>query len=84
MKGYNPGGTNWKLGKGKPSLNPEIDLYKEYKALWVRWAKLNPELMEELRVKSLELNNGVLSDVFASTEISQARALSEILNGDLL
>ena len=41
---------------------------------------MNPSLIKELRELAKTKGN-VLSDVFANTDISQARALSEILNG---
>ena len=41
---------------------------------------MNPSLLKELRELAKTKDN-VLSDVFANTDISQARALSEILNG---
>jgi hypothetical protein len=66
-------------GKGKPPLNnmTKEESYEAYKGLWVQWAKENPALIEELRVKSA---GKVLTDMFATTDINQARALSEILN----
>lgn len=76
IKGYNPGGTNWRDYKGKPALDPETNLWEEYLNLWWEWAELNPELIEDLRIRC----NGVLSDMFADTSISQARALAMILN----
>ena len=48
-----------------------------YLPLWQEWAKQNPELMDELRVKSA---GKTLTDQFASTRVSQARALADILN----
>lgn len=52
--------------------------YREgYLPLWQEWAKQNPELMQELREKS---SGKVLTDKFANTRVSQARALAEILN----
>jgi hypothetical protein len=44
--------------------------------LWQEWAKQNTELIEELREKS---KGKVLTDRFANTRVSQARALSDIL-----
>ena len=29
VKGYDVGGTNWKLGKGKPPLNTKLKLFPE-------------------------------------------------------
>ena len=79
VKGYDPGGTNWKLGKGQPPKDPTVDLYAEYKQLWLRWVEENYDLFCELRVLAVK-HNGLLTDCFASTEISQARALAELLN----
>lgn len=82
IKGYDVGGTNWRLGKGKPPLDPSVDTWKEYKGLWIEWAKLNPSLMTELRGLA-KTKDDTLSDVFASTPTSQARALAEILNENI-
>lgn len=80
VKGYDPGGTNWKLAKGKPPKNPNVDLWREYKKLWDIWAENNPDLIEDLARIVIETNQYVLSDQFANTDISQARALADILN----
>lgn len=50
-----------------------------YLPLWQEWAKQNPELIQELREKSA---GKVLTDKFASTRVSQARALADILNSE--
>lgn len=78
-KGYDPGGTNWRLGKGKPPLDKSVDLLKEYIKLWEGWAAKHPELMEELRTHA---NDCVftLRDRFASTPVNQANALAFLLN----
>lgn len=47
-----------------------------YLPLWKEWAAQNTELIEELREKS---KGKVLTDRFANTGVSQARALSDIL-----
>lgn len=78
-KGFDPGGTDWKLGKGKPPKNPELDLWKEYLDLWKEWAEDNPELIEELK-QLAAANDYLLTDMFATTTTSQARALAIILN----
>jgi hypothetical protein len=78
VKGYDPGGTNWRLGKGKAPLG-DVDLWLEYLALWRRWADAHPELLEELAELAAD-NNNTLSDAFANTEINQARALAELIN----
>lgn len=81
IKGYDVGGTNWKLGKGKPPKDTSVDLWTCYLNLWIVWASNNKALVEELRVKASEHNN-ILSDMFATTEVNQARALATILNGE--
>lgn len=48
-----------------------------YLPLWQEWARQNPELMDELRAKSA---GKTLTDQFANTRVSQARALADILN----
>lgn len=78
IKGYDFGGTKWKLGKGKPSLIVYEDIYIEYRKLWIEWACLYPNLIEELYVNVG--NDGVLTDMFATSEVNQARALADILN----
>ena len=74
VKGY----RTIKEGKGKPPKDPNTDLDAEYQALWDRWAKENPDLIEELR----ELSKGKkLTDKFATKPgaINQATALTRIL-----
>lgn len=80
VKGYDIGGTNWRLGKGKPPLDKSKDMYKEYLLLWKSWAVNNPALIEELRSLAVK-NNNKLCDMFANTPVNQARALADILNG---
>ena len=53
IKGYDIGGTNWRLGKGKPSLR-ECDLLKEYINLWREWAQDNLHLMRELYKEAIK------------------------------
>lgn len=77
VKKYDPGGTNWRLGKGKPPLDPACDLWTAYLGLWQCWAAHHPDLIEDLRTKAA---GKVLTDCFASSPISQARALAHILN----
>ena len=78
IKGYDPGGTNWKLGKGKPPLK-KGNLWLGYCALWMQWAFHNQDKIKELR-KLVEQNGYLLTDCFASTPINQARALAFVLN----
>ena len=79
VKGYDLGGTNWRLGKGKPPLDRTKDMWAEYLNLWTIWAKENGTLLSELR-ELAEAHNNTLTDMFASTQINQAHALAEILN----
>lgn len=79
VKGYDIGGTNWRLGKGKPPLEGFNPTYEQYKALWATWAKANPELMRELATLA-QTKDSWLSDCFASTPVSQAHALCDLLN----
>ena len=51
--------------------------YEGYLPLWQEWARQNPELIEELRTKAA---GKTLTDQFADTRVSQARALADILN----
>jgi hypothetical protein len=75
VKGYRKQGNNWRLGKGQPSLN-KVNLWDEYLNLWRQWARENPALIEDLREKA---RGKTLTDKFANTPISQARALAQIL-----
>jgi hypothetical protein len=79
VKGYQPGGTDWRLGKGKPPLDPSVDLWNEYLNLWRIWACENLPLLRELW-QMATAKGDLLTDCFASTPINQAHALSQILN----
>lgn len=58
--------------------NTENDSYIQgYLPLWQEWARQNPQLIEELRQK---VQGRVITDMFASTAVSQARALADILS----
>lgn len=60
--------------------NTEDDSYVQgYLPLWEEWAKQNPQLIQELRQNA---KGKVLTDMFASTAVSQARALADILNNN--
>lgn len=78
VKGYRAVSNNWRDGKGKPPLQP-CDLWGAYLNLWRQWAHENPWDMADLRKKA---EGKVLTDKFATSPISQARALAEILNGE--
>ena len=81
IKGYCIGGTNWKLGKGKPPLIAfsKEQMWDMYLNLWRLWAIHNHSQMAWLAEAAKE-KNCVLSDCFASTDVNQARALATILN----
>ena len=79
-----------KSGKGKaPSKDSKLyneslkteeekedySYYRGYLPLWQEWARQNPELIEELRTKAA---GKTLTDQFANTRVSQARALAQI------
>lgn len=81
-----------KSKKGQPPaknsklFNPNLKTNQEredfsytygYLPLWQLWAEQNPELMDELAERA---KGKTLTDKFASTRVSQARALSDILN----
>lgn len=78
VKGFDPGGVDWRLGKGKPPLDPDIDLYGAYLDLWKTWVVHNFDLIRELNILAYEHGN-CLRDRFATTEVNQARALADIL-----
>lgn len=74
--------NNYKTGRPMSKAiitgNTEDDSYTQgYLPLWQEWAKQNPDLIEDLRTKSKGMK---LSDKFARTKVSQARALTDILN----
>lgn len=66
-------------GKGKPPLDPKLDMWVIYLGLWRKWAKQNIPLMREL-YRAAVANNYTLTDMFASSPNNQARALATILN----
>lgn len=79
VKGYDIGGTNWKLGKGKPPLINHNKLWEKYLELWYLWAQNNVPLMREL-YRAARLCDNTLTDMFATSDVNQARALAHILN----
>lgn len=76
VKGYRVQGNDWRLGKGKPPLQ-RINLWESYLSLWRQWADEHPLLMVDLAARA---RYGVLTDRFAASGISQARALAHLLN----
>lgn len=81
IKGYDPTGKNWRLGKGKPSLRHtnRQDLYNDYKSLWQEYFWFHPELRDHL-IEILPSYEHILRDSFATSDINQARAIADILN----
>lgn len=90
VKGYRAHTDDWRLGKGKPPLNPQSHLDWSYLQLWQDWAKENPELIDELFRLTTD-GYMLLSDCFAwnkkklvndmyTSPVNQASALSTILN----
>lgn len=79
IKGY----SSIKEGKGRPPLleMSREDTYEKYKSLWRNYLTSNPELMFELATKSI---GKVITDTFATSDINQARAITEILNEYLI
>lgn len=79
VKGYRLHGDSWRLGKGKRPLFPMSpeETWVAYLALWEQWAEENPALIADLRHRAA---GRPLTDQYAKTAISQARALAEILN----
>lgn len=63
--------------KGKHETFEDFSYYEGYLPLWQEWAKQNPALISELKIKSA---GKTLTDKFAKTKVSQARALTDILN----
>lgn len=79
VKGHAPGSNDWRLGKGLAPLDKSKDMWTEYKELWRTWAVNNKDLMGILR-EECKWFDCTLSDKFANSNISQARALAELLN----
>lgn len=85
VKGYDPGGTGWERFKGKPPLLKKTreQMYAEFKAMFRQWSNMNKPLMIEL-LSLAQAHGNLLSDRFATSDLNQARALSEILNEEYL
>lgn len=78
VKGYRKISNDWRIGKGKRPLNniSEEEAWNQYKALWNQFLDENPDLEMDL----IRLSTGrVLTDRFAYTDVSQARALYELI-----
>jgi hypothetical protein len=81
VKGWDPGGMNWKLGKGQPPQMhyPTGQLWLAYLGLWRLWAVQNQQLIVELKELAGK-HCHTLTDCFANTEMNQAHALATIIN----
>lgn len=79
VKGFNPGGTNWRAFKGRAGDVSPSDRYAGFLALWGQWAARNPGLLQELDALVAQQGD-VLTDKFARSEVNQAHALAELLN----
>jgi hypothetical protein len=81
VKGYEPGGIDWKQGKGKPALIPYKgdSQWQMYLGLWRVWSIHNSELVISLFQK-LAKHEDTLTDQFATSDINQARAMATIIN----
>lgn len=83
IKGYRKYSNDPKFGKGKPPLTniEEQEQWNQYKNLWIQYFYENPDLLKDIAEKA---KDKTLTDKFASTSVSQARAIAEILNDTLL
>ncbi len=66
------------MSSGTPEEREDNTYNNGYSPLWTIWAEQNEDLVDELRRASA---GKVLTDMFASTGVSQARALDEIRKG---
>lgn len=85
VKGFDIGGTNWRLGKGKAPKTPvSFDQTRSaYKAFWLEYLRINPELHQELA--GIVASGAVLVDSFARRGcLNQAEILTECLKDEEL
>ena len=75
--GYSCAQAKHDRGRHAPVRLTPWELWLSYLNIWRRWATENPALIEELRTLS---TGRPLTDMFASSDVSQARALAQILN----
>ncbi len=84
VKGYRQIGYTLSQAKEDKGVHAPVRMsdgerYEKYLALWRRWAKENPALIEDLRGKA---RGKVLTDMFSvpgADSVNQARALAQIL-----
>lgn len=80
IKGFRDLGNDYRLGVGKTSRRHNVDLWREYKALWVAWSNENPALIDRLATISA---GKCLTNKYEDPQVSSTRALAEILNSRL-
>ena len=80
IKGYRGKVNHWIEAKNKPPINKSYDhAYKEYLALWRLYFTLHPNLFKQIKILA---KNKTITDMFATTEINQARAICDLLNSN--
>ena len=82
VKGYRVLGYTWQEAKKDTGVHAPIrlsedELWNGYLSLWRQFAEENPDLVADLMRKS---SGKVLTDMFASSSVSQARAWAVILS----
>jgi hypothetical protein len=68
---------SYRTAESKKALE-DFTYRNAYLPLWRMWADMNPDLIQQLKEKA-EKENAVLTDKFADTMVSQARALADII-----
>lgn len=83
IKGYREISDDWKIGKGKPPMKDITieEQYLEYKKLWSEYFIKNNDLYLEILEKA---KNKTITDMFATSNINQARAICELCNEGLM
>ena len=71
--------NHWIFGKGKPPIYElsKTESYIQYRNLWIQFAIKEPGLIRQLMVAA---NGKTLTDKFSTGDITQARALADIMN----
>ena len=79
VKGYRAISDDWHDGKGNKPYNDKTreELWSEYLELWRQWVRENPALFADLREQA---KGRTLTDQFATSEINQAHALSDLID----
>lgn len=84
IKGYDPGGTNWRLGKGKPPLTswPYEAHFFLYLGLWKRYLAMHPDLLKFLCEQAKA--GYLFTDSFSSPgRMDQAKSLTFLVDSHL-